>query len=247
MYSSIIQPSAVAARNAFAQLYRTIRSQIFGYGLHGLDLRLLKRIDPESRRDKGYFVELGANNGLTQSNTFLLQQRFGWTGLLVEPSQAQYFDCIRNRSFGNQPSFICAACVDVSYSQEFVALEYNGLMTVGHGMELTSGEAKLHAEVGSQFLASSYERHFFGALARTLTSLLDEVSAPRQFDLLSLDVEGNELSVLKGLDFRRYRPRWILVEVRSDDVVNYIVGQGYHLVEELSDNGVYRDLLFGSP
>jgi FkbM family methyltransferase len=47
--------------------------------------------------------------------------------------------------------------------------------------------------------------------ARTLTSVLEEANAPR-IDLLSLDVEGYELKVPKGLDLRRYRPRVVVVE-----------------------------------
>lgn len=59
-----------------------------------------------------------------------------------------------------------------------------------------------HADRGCCFLADSALRHFYGALARTLASLFDEVSAPLTFDLLSLDVKGNELAVLQGLDFK---------------------------------------------
>jgi FkbM family methyltransferase len=237
----------MALRHALALLNQAFRSQIFGYGLNGLDLRLLQKIRPETRRGHGFFVELGANNGLAQSNTYLLQQRFGWTGLLIEPSQARYLDCVRNRSFANRPSFRCAACVDSSYDQPFVALQYSDLMSVALGLDLSHAESSFHAQRGNRFLPSSEQSHVFAAVARTLTSLLDEVSAPVQFDLLSLDVEGNELCVLRGLDFSRYQPRWILVEVRSGDVTDYLLAQGYRLAEVLSDNGVYRDLLFSAP
>lgn len=241
-----LRPSVRALRLSLALLLQAFRSQRFGYGLNGLDLRLLKVIRPENRRGPGFFVELGANNGLAQSNTYLLQQRFGWTGLLVEPSQAGFLECVRNRSFANRPFFRCAACVDSSYDQPFVTLQYSNLMTVALGLDLSHAESSIHAQRGERFLPSAQESHVFAAVARTLTSLLDEVSAPVKFDLLSLDVEGNELSVLRGLDFSRYQPRWILVEVRTSDVTDYLLAQGYRLAEVLSDEGCYQDLLFSA-
>jgi hypothetical protein len=77
---------------------------------------------------------------------------------------------------------------------------------------LSDRQAIKHADRGRRFLADSALRHSYGALARTLSSLLDEVCAPLAFDLLSLDVEGNELAVLQGLDLQRYHPKWFLVE-----------------------------------
>ena len=52
---------------------------------------------------------------------------------------------------------------------------------------------------------------------RTLDSLLDEAEAPKPIDLLSVDVEGHELDVLRGFDFVRWQPRLILLE---DHVTN---------------------------
>jgi FkbM family methyltransferase len=218
--------------------------QYKGYGLAGLDLRLLGHLNAKGVITGGYFVELGANNGLFQSNTYLLQQRFGWTGLLIEASPAQYIQCVRNRSFGQTPEFRCAACVDFDYQRPFVEMTYSDLMTVAHGLNLDSATVLQHAERGRSFLRSKHEAHMFGAVARTLTSLLDDVSAPCQFDLLSLDVEGNEISVLRGLDFTRYQPHWILVESRSDDIPNFLCSHGYQQSAILSDYSNYRDLLF---
>ena len=222
----------------------SLLGQYKGYGLEGLDLRLLDHLHAKQVLTGGYFVELGANNGLFQSNTYLLQQRFGWTGLLIEPSPAQYIQCVRNRSFGRTPQFRCAACVDFDYQSPFVEMSYSDLMTVAHGLNIDHASALQHAESGRSFLHSKNEAHVFGAVARTLTSLLDEVSAPCQFELLSLDVEGNEISVLRGLDFARYQPRWILVESRSDDIFNFLCSHGYHQSAILSDHGNYRDSLF---
>ena len=192
-----------------------------GYsGLNGLDKKLIEVIKPLSAKH-GYFIELGANDGLNQSNTYKLQKDFGWSGLLIEPSPTQFAKCVKNRTFANIPAIKCAACVPFGYEDKFVEMEEANLMSVAKGLTVSNQYATSHADIGKQFLADSRLRYQYGAIARTLTSLLDEVKAPNFIDLLSLDVEGNELAVLQGLDFNRYRIKWILLEVLT--LSNFLV------------------------
>lgn len=211
-------------------------------GLGQLDLRLIEAINPARG---GYFVELGANDGLRQSNTYKLQKDFGWTGLLIEPSSTRFRECVVNRCFGNKPSVVCGACVPFDYSERFVEIEDSDLMSVAKGLDIADFDAVQHADQGSKFLFDPALRHSYGALAFTLTSILLDVGAPTGFDLLSLDVEGNELAVLRGLNFDRYRPKWILVEVREQSCIfDYLVSKGYVHVKDLGVNSVYSDCLF---
>ena len=214
MFATVLRAFAGCMQQFISTCRLHLHGTLKGYGLNSLDLRLHSVMGPSTLGVKGYYVELGANNGLTQSNTYLLQRRYGWTGLLIEPSPAKYLECVRNRTFGVRPSFRCAACVDSDFAAAFVGMRYSDLMTVAVDLDLDPAAALAHADTGGAFLRSVDEHHSFGAVAQTLTSLLDEVAAPLDFDLLSLDVEGNELAVLRGLDFSRYRPRWILVEVQ---------------------------------
>ena len=74
------------------------------------------------------------------------------------------------------------------------------------------------------------------APARTLTSILDEVQPP-QIDFFSLDVEGNELSVLKGLDWKKYSPAVILVEANKPaELENLLCPKGYKVIRDFSPN-----------
>ena len=76
---------------------------------------------------------------------------------------------------------------------------------------------------------------------RTLDSILEEAEAPVPIDLLSIDVEGHEIEVLRGFDFSRWQPLLILVE---DHVGNlrthrYLKQHGYRLIRRLGHNGWY--------
>ncbi len=86
-------------------------------GLNQIDLRLIKEM---GFMENGFFVELGANNGVDQSNTYLLQKNYGWTGLLIEPSPVKYLECLVNRDFANVPAMRCAACVPFTFKERFV-------------------------------------------------------------------------------------------------------------------------------
>ena len=64
------------------------------FGLNGLD----SLIEHFVNYDNGFFVELGANDGLTQSNTAYFEKSRGWKGVLIEPSPNKFLECIKNRS-----------------------------------------------------------------------------------------------------------------------------------------------------
>ena len=236
VFSSLVPPLLTTLARRFR---RNILSRGFT-GLNGLDRQLLKHLPQRP----GFYVELGANDGVSQSNTYKLQYSFGWHGLLIEPSPIQYAQCVENRNFGVAPSIVCAACVPFEYLDEFVPIEYSNLMSIALGLEVPDEQVMAHAELGASFLPSKHHRHRFGAQARTLTAILAEVNAPSIIDLISLDVEGNELAVLRGLDFQRYSPRAILVEVRSRPIADYLNERGYSSHTILSDNGSYKDILF---
>ena len=80
----------------------------------------------------------------------------------------------------------------------------------------------------------------FFAPAKALCDLIETYSVER-IDLLSLDVEGNELSVLQGCNLRNKKIKNILVESRNEEkITSYLSQFGYELIKKLS----YHDYLY---
>jgi FkbM family methyltransferase len=201
------------------------------YGLDGLDQKLEKYLD----YDNGFYVELGANDGVSHSNTFYYERNRGWKGVLIEPSPHNYLKCKESRSSRNH--MFCAACVGMDYKEEFVRMAFSNLMSIPIGLESDIIDPIAHANLGKQFLPEWQDVFIFGAKARTLNDLLLEANAPCQIDFLSLDVEGAEIEVLKGVDHHRFRFTWICIECRDfERMSNYLSQFRYEFVEKLSDH-----------
>lgn len=181
----------------------------------------------------GFYVELGANDGITQSNTYFLERGLGWRGLLIEPSPQNFLKCLANRSRSNVVR--CAACVSFEYGQKFVEIIYSNLMSTPIGLESDIGDPMEQAEKGLTWLPPGEVTFTYGAKAETLNALLIQAGAPRVVDFLSLDVEGSEIEVLKGVDHAFHRFKYILVECRNfPKLRDYLLSHGYIYIEALS-------------
>jgi FkbM family methyltransferase len=225
-----IRQSAFRARRAIARARRRRREARGDFSLsypalHEIDRQLEARFGPGG----GFFVEAGGNDGYTQSNTYALERRHGWRGILVEPVPELARACALERPGAH---VVRAALVADPAGRE-VTLRFGGLMTLI--VDARKGDeawvAAAH-EVGQE-----EPPHEFTAPARTLSSILDEAGAP-EVDLLSLDVEGYEPQALAGLDLERHAPRYVLVEMRDRDhdrvPIEAVLGERYVEVDALS-------------
>jgi FkbM family methyltransferase len=171
-------------------------------GLHEMDRKLDQIID----LDGGFYVEAGGADGYTQSNTYYLERFRGWKGVLVEPMREMAAEARRNRP--RAQLFECAL-VPFGYEDSHVEMEFGDLFTSVRGV---------HGEDGGWVqggLVLGWRDHRIERVpARALSDLLDEAGVS-DVELLSLDVEGYEAQVLRGLDLSRHAPTWILVEMHD--------------------------------
>uniref|UniRef100_A0A6C0DRJ1 Methyltransferase FkbM domain-containing protein n=1 Tax=viral metagenome TaxID=1070528 RepID=A0A6C0DRJ1_9ZZZZ len=188
------------------------------------------------KRD-GFFIELGANDGLFQSNTAFLEKERGWKGILNEPSIKGYELCKKNRH-----NSICLhfACVSNDYIGETIFGDFNENDAMGS----INGER-------------TRSNNLCSVQSTTLEKILDiHLTNGKEIDLLSLDVEGYELNVLKGVNLDKYRPTYLLIEIYIhdyDNMVNYLHSKKYCLQCNFTNynyitnpiwDGTHNDYLF---
>ena len=186
-------------------------------------------------KEDGVFIELGANDGLFQSNTAFLEKSRGWKGILIEPSIKGYEECKVNR-----PNSICLnyACVSNDYNSEFIYGDFEN----NHPMGSINGE-RLNSNNVCKIKAT------------TLESVLNNYNFT-EIDFLSLDTEGYELNILKGLNLDKYRPKYMLIEIYTNDyksIVGFLSNKNYKLHSNFTNyskvtnphwDGTHNDYLF---
>lgn len=208
------------------KIYFLLRG-INSFSLGNLELKLRPYLDFYG----GFYIECGANDGLSQSNTKYLEIFRNWRGLLIEPHPQTFLQLLDNRCSDNY--FFNVALVPSTFKDNEVELTYSGLMTTPIGLETDLQSRVDHLNLVKNDFGER-QKNFF-APARTLDSILYEIGAPTTIDFFSLDVEGSELAVLQGLDLVKYDILLLLVECRNfKRLSTYLDSFGYSFVEQMS-------------
>lgn len=146
-------------------------------------------------QDSGFYIDVGAWEETRDSVTKHFYQ-IGWNGINIEPiaRYLQEYDNSRPR--------------DINLN--VALLDHPGTMTLydfpGTGLStFDAGHAHSHESKG-------LEAHESKVYISTLSAVCEEHVKDRQIDFLKIDTEGTELRVLQGGDWKRFRPRIVLIE-----------------------------------
>lgn len=204
--------------------------------LNDLDRKLEKYLDYRN----GFFIEVGGNDGFNQSNTYYLEKFRDWQGILVEGIPDLYNKCVRERK---KSKIFNYALVSDDFKESYITMNYANLMSFVKGSLKTDDAEANHLKEWmaneKKYMKKNVVSYEVKVPTRTLTSILDECNV-NEIDLFSLDVEGHELNVLKGLDFNRYRPKYMLIEARFKEEIDEYISDLYVQVDQLS----YHDFLY---
>jgi FkbM family methyltransferase len=199
--------------------------------LYDIDRQLEKYLNYGS----GFFIEAGANDGYNQSNTYYLESFKKWRGILIEGIPELYQECLEERPQARV--FNCALVAD-DFSDSHVTMYYGNLMSVVKGSRKSEAGDREQIELSKQ-VQQNFDSYEVRVPARTLTSILDECQV-KKIDFFSLDVEGFELNVLKGLDFKKYQPKYMLIEASFPEEIEDYISNLYIKVDRLS----HHDILY---
>ena len=166
---------------------------IISYAQRYEDMHLLRVFGEQAG---GFYIDIGAGHPVYDNVSFAFYLR-GWNGITVEPNPwlAQLSAAVRPRDHRIQ-SLVGLAPGEATY---YLVKHFHGLSTT----------------VASHAQAAQEE---FGEAAQKLTvpvitlAALCEQHAPGAIDFLKVDVEGAEPDVLGGNDWRRFRPKVVVVE-----------------------------------
>ncbi len=145
----------------------------------------------------GFFVDFGATNGVSLSNTFLLEKDYGWDGILAEPARTWGQKLKENRNVHIEDKCVWSASGEV--------LNFNETEMA----ELSTIDTFTDADANSD---RRQHKKIYQVETISLKDLLAKYNAPKIIDYLSIDTEGTEFEILNAFDFSEYRFNVITVE-----------------------------------
>ena len=167
------------------------------------------------KKRTGFFIEIGANDGLHMSNTLLLDNN-GWKGICVEPNPSKFAELVVNR-----PKAICnnsAVFSSNGYTEFDIAFS-----------DLLSG---ISTTIDKYTEYINGNKTTITVKTILLTDLLSQCNAPTFIEYLSLDTEGSEYEILRVFDFSKYIFGYIdvehnFIEPKRTLIRNLLVSNGY--------------------
>jgi FkbM family methyltransferase len=178
---------------------------------------------------QGLYIDIGGNHPFRLSNTYLLY-RMGWKGLVVEPIRKLY---VKHRRLRPRDIQINAAVSDRTGDLTFYEMIPPVLSTCDPNeveKMLSSGSALLFHKypVPTTTVAELYRTHF----------------APRPVSLLSVDTEGHDMAVLRGVDWGEMHPEIVICEANDDgkrqEICQFFAGHGYSCLKVLGCNLIFH-------
>lgn len=175
----------------------------------------------------GFFIECGALDGETRSNTLFMERYLNWTGLLIEADPLNFYDMLKK----HRKAQMSPSCLSVHPYATVVRFEQNKNM--GKISNTDEDLSKRYVDVQCFPL-------FTYLLAMNVTTV----------DYFSLDVEGSELEVLKTIPFDKVNIRtlsveWTHVKEGKEEIRKYMENKGYTVFSEVTnDQLLANDYIF---
>ena len=177
----------------------------------------------------GYFVDIGAHDGTTFSNSRFFEE-LGWTGVCVEPNP-KVFKILQS---DRKCKCVMKALADKVGTAQFFQIIEGADMLSGLSNEFNQkGIKTIHANL--QGIENEFD------YIDVKLDLFDNIVDNNVIDFLSLDTEGNELKILKTIDFDKYDIKVITVENNDYDnkFFDFLIPKGYQMITRLGCDELY--------
>lgn len=188
--------------------------------------------------ENGFFVEVGAFDGIQWSNTSGLVEA-GWSGIYFEPQTREFARLMAN------------------YEDNEKIILSNKALSNWHGstrLFLGGSISTIHREMRDNYLKTNgafaqtglAEGDYEIVSVSTLDTELDWIKAPIGFEVLVIDVEGSEMDVLEGFSIDKYKPVMAIIETHEQLDIDYISEKSIEINAHMQEHGyekIYSDYI----
>jgi len=206
------------------------------YSQNGQDQQLNERIFQNARN--GTFVEFGALDGISGSNSLFFERELGWTGLLIEADPVSFSRLRRNR-----PNITCLNTAIYAHDGAISFERYDG-GAAGWGGVAETFEAETRKLIEEYRLKTKKPlerfREFINIPCITLDRALSQNSISH-IDYLSIDVEGAEYTILSVFPFSKYSISVIGVENNNNkpQIDALMISNDFQKVARIGSDDIY--------
>lgn len=180
------------------------------------------------------FIQIGANDGVLADPLNALIKKYHWSGVLVEPLPHLFEKLKKNYKGVPNLNFANVAITDQRGTLDFYTIDVN------------TEWYKNHAPIWADQLGSFYPDHIYNHFGPdapvlrfeipciTLSDLIDQYSIT-DIDLLHMDTEGHDTTIILSIDFNKIKPTVIMFEQGHSyrdpqkfiDCLDYLHANGY--------------------
>lgn len=182
----------------------------------------------------GFFVEFGAFDGITLSNSYFLEKALNWNGIIAEPNPEVFAKIKGFRSCHTDQS-----CVWSRGGETIVFNKVAGNEILGTVDQFSQSDKNASIRIKG--------RNTINVKTKSLSELLDEFEAPRVIDYISIDTEGSEFKILQHFDFDKYSFKVLSVEHNEQpeekSAIRLLLSKNGHQLLSRSTEGI-EDMFF---
>jgi FkbM family methyltransferase len=189
-----------------------------------------------NEKQNGFFIEIGAHDGMSCSNTLFFEEFRNWTGICIEPGPEEFKKLNENRK-----SINLNCCIsDYDGESEYTYIE-------GYSMML-SGLSESYNE-SHQNRINNEVNHYGGNINRIkmlvhkLQTILEKNNIT-EVDYCSIDTEGSEFNIIKSIDYDKSNIKIFSIENNYGDteIKDFLESKGYTLYKKIQWDDIFIKL-----
>jgi FkbM family methyltransferase len=186
-----------------------------------------------NNKKDGFFLDIGANDGITWSNSLTFELNFNWKGICVEPHPVAYEKLIKNRSCE------CLNCAISDNSGDFDFLFIKGEAEMLSGL-VDKFDPRHLQRINTEVQNNKDETSVKKIKCHTISELMKKIGI-NKIDYLSIDTEGSEMQIINGIDFEELDITLISMEVNYEiqPVTDFMKTKNYKFIQKICGDAFY--------